>query len=368
MPRGAEEGLLGHDARPYRPSARSPAAKHGLRDLSRPGLEARRGPERCPGSIRAFAKRAAARRQRDLPDLPRSAAPTRCGRAASHDARNLSCATCHSVHTFKSEHAQLKTAREMDTCATCHRDKVAKIDRSGHMPLREGKMECSTCHNPHGSTNVKQLRKGDSVAEMCTSCHADKRGPFLWEHAPTRDGCTTCHDPHGSSNERMLVTKPPILCQRCHVATRHPEHHLRRRADRIGADAERAHLRAIVRDLPLEHPRLEPPERPALHPVKEGIMRMSARSRDCARSAADVPCSGWRSPRATRRTEAGTRQPAGASRLPRRAAAAAGGRGEHRVGRLRRFRCARHEPRRRRRALRALPRPRRRAVPRDAFA
>ena len=30
------------------------------------------------------------------------------------------------------------------------------------------------------------------------------------------------HDPHGSSNERMLVAKPPILCQRCHVATRHP--------------------------------------------------------------------------------------------------------------------------------------------------
>ena len=56
----------------------------------------------------------------------------------------------------------------------------------------------------------------------CTSCHADKRGPYLWEHAPGRDGCTTCHDPHGSSNERMLVSKPPILCQRCHVATRHP--------------------------------------------------------------------------------------------------------------------------------------------------
>jgi DmsE family decaheme c-type cytochrome len=69
---------------------------------------------------------------------------------------------------------------------------------------------------------VRQLRKGDSIAELCTSCHADKRGPYLWEHAPGRDGCVTCHDPHGSSNERMLVAKPPIMCQRCHVATRHP--------------------------------------------------------------------------------------------------------------------------------------------------
>ena len=32
----------------------------------------------------------------------------------------------------------------------------------------------------------------------------------------------TCHDPHGSNNERMLVSKPPFLCQRCHVTSRHP--------------------------------------------------------------------------------------------------------------------------------------------------
>ena len=121
-----------------------------------------------------------------------------------------------------SEPKQLKAATQLELCATCHRDKVAKLDRSGHMPVREGKMQCSTCHNPHGATNVRLLRKGDSIAELCTSCHADKRGPYLWEHAPSRDGCTTCHDPHGSSNERMLVAKPPILCQRCHVATRHP--------------------------------------------------------------------------------------------------------------------------------------------------
>ena len=141
---------------------------------------------------------------------------------SQHESRNLSCTTCHSVHSAKSPTGQLKTELQQDVCASCHRDKVAKLDRSGHMPVREGKMQCSTCHNTHGSTNVKLLRKGDSIAELCTSCHTDKRGPFLWEHAPSRDGCVTCHDPHGSSNERMLVAKPPILCQRCHVGTRHP--------------------------------------------------------------------------------------------------------------------------------------------------
>jgi DmsE family decaheme c-type cytochrome len=141
---------------------------------------------------------------------------------SQHERRDLACTSCHSLHSAKSETGSLKGKTETETCATCHRDKAAKLDRSGHMPLREGKMSCSSCHNMHGSTNVKLLRKGDSIAEQCTSCHADKRGPYLWEHAPSRDGCVTCHDPHGSSNERMLVVKTPMLCQRCHVATRHP--------------------------------------------------------------------------------------------------------------------------------------------------
>jgi DmsE family decaheme c-type cytochrome len=141
---------------------------------------------------------------------------------SQHERRDLACTSCHSLHSPKSETGSLKGKTETETCATCHRDKEAKLDRSGHMPLREGKMSCSSCHNMHGSTNVRLLRKGDSIAELCTSCHAEKRGPYLWEHAPSRDGCVTCHDPHGSSNERMLVVKTPMLCQRCHVATRHP--------------------------------------------------------------------------------------------------------------------------------------------------
>jgi DmsE family decaheme c-type cytochrome len=199
---------------------RAPAANFGCESCHGPAAKHAEEPD-VPGLIRVFTK---------IP--PREASETcltcherdqhAMWEGSSHDSRNLSCVTCHSVHAFKSERAQLKTPDELGTCATCHRDKIAKLDRSGHMPVREGKMQCSTCHNPHGSMNVRMLRRGESLAETCTSCHADKRGPFLWEHAPTRDGCTTCHDPHGSSNERMLVAKPPILCQRCHVMTRHP--------------------------------------------------------------------------------------------------------------------------------------------------
>lgn len=142
---------------------------------------------------------------------------------SAHDLRQLSCLTCHSVHDPVAPVAQLKAADQTALCAQCHRDKAAKLDRSGHMPLREGKMECTSCHNPHGSEqNVRLLRAGTSVAELCATCHTDKRGPFLYEHAPVRENCATCHDPHGSSNERMLVAKQPFLCQRCHIHTRHP--------------------------------------------------------------------------------------------------------------------------------------------------
>jgi DmsE family decaheme c-type cytochrome len=141
---------------------------------------------------------------------------------SAHDMRNMACTSCHSVHTPKVEEGQLKFASQTATCASCHRDKVNKLDRSGHMPVAEGKMECSSCHTVHGSKNTRLLRAGFTVNESCTSCHADKRGPFLWEHAPVSESCTSCHDPHGSSNERMLVAKQPFLCQRCHNHARHP--------------------------------------------------------------------------------------------------------------------------------------------------
>jgi DmsE family decaheme c-type cytochrome len=139
-----------------------------------------------------------------------------------HDARNLSCTTCHSVHSPKSERFQLKTVSASQTCATCHKQESLKLQKSGHMPVREGKMECTSCHSPHGSTNVRMLKVGNYINEACTSCHAEKRGPFLWEHAAGRENCASCHDPHGSNNDRMLVAKAPMLCQRCHISSRHP--------------------------------------------------------------------------------------------------------------------------------------------------
>jgi DmsE family decaheme c-type cytochrome len=149
---------------------------------------------------------------------------------SAHENRQVGCLGCHGVHTFKSEKTQLKQATEVQLCAQCHRDKTQRVLRTSHMPLSSSPvreehgavMTCTSCHNPHGSTNVRMLKVGTDINESCTSCHADKRGPYLWEHAPVVESCVTCHDPHGSNNDRMLVAKLPMLCQRCHVTSRHP--------------------------------------------------------------------------------------------------------------------------------------------------
>jgi len=142
---------------------------------------------------------------------------------SSHARNDLSCQSCHSMHAAKSQGGKnlLSKARPTELCLSCHEDKRAEIARSAHMPLREGGMDCSSCHNPHGSAAPFMIRKA-SNNELCTTCHMDKRGPFLWEHPPVREDCVTCHMPHGSNNDKVLASKKPFLCQRCHIATRHP--------------------------------------------------------------------------------------------------------------------------------------------------
>jgi DmsE family decaheme c-type cytochrome len=110
---------------------------------------------------------------------------------------------------------QLKTAFEPETCFQCHKDRRAQMFRSSHMPLREGKLVCSDCHNPHGSPTEAMLR-GDSINDNCYKCHAEKRGPFLFEHAPVRENCDNCHEPHGSVNEFLLRVPRQRLCATCH--------------------------------------------------------------------------------------------------------------------------------------------------------
>jgi DmsE family decaheme c-type cytochrome len=138
-----------------------------------------------------------------------------------HETRDVACATCHSVHSPKSEKGQLTKETQTDLCGQCHQVRDMQFQRSSHMPVKEGKMTCTSCHNPHG-TPTEKLIPAISINESCTTCHADKRGPFLWEHAPVMENCLNCHQAHGSNNAPLLKVKRPRLCQQCHTLSRHP--------------------------------------------------------------------------------------------------------------------------------------------------
>src|SRR2546426_143328 len=141
---------------------------------------------------------------------------------SAHEARGVACTGCHKVMDEVSPRHQLARATEIETCGTCHLQKRAQQMRSSHMPLREGKMTCTSCHNPHG-TATPSLLKEVSLNNTCYTCHAEKRGPFLWVHPPVNESCANCPEPHGSNHEKMLKLAKPRLCQQCHNEMRiHP--------------------------------------------------------------------------------------------------------------------------------------------------
>ncbi len=132
-----------------------------------------------------------------------------------HEKNKLSCSDCHNPMARFSANGLMKKAGITETCESCHQQQRAEFRKKSHMPVPEGKMTCEDCHNPHGSA-TKRLLKADSVNDLCYTCHAEKRGPFLWEHAPVRENCMNCHLPHGSNQDKLLSQTRPYLCQSCH--------------------------------------------------------------------------------------------------------------------------------------------------------
>ncbi len=151
-----------------------------------------------------------------------------------HESRGMKCVDCHDGHaqpvarsmgreTFLPERVTdvgglKKTSTEL--CLQCHQMRRAQLQRSSHMPFREGKVTCTSCHNPHGTPNPAQLIQS-TVNENCYSCHAERRGPFLWTHQPVNENCDSCHEPHGTFNPQLLKARIPRLCQECHNEAAH---------------------------------------------------------------------------------------------------------------------------------------------------
>ena len=131
---------------------------------------------------------------------------------STHEAEDLACVSCHSIHE---RHDVTERTVQKDVCYKCHQNIRAQTWRMSRHPIRENKVICSDCHNAHGSAGPSMLKQY-TINENCYACHAEKRGPFLWEHQPVSEDCTLCHNVHGSNHAALLNKPGPQLCQQCH--------------------------------------------------------------------------------------------------------------------------------------------------------
>jgi len=134
-----------------------------------------------------------------------------------HKRNEVSCDSCHDIHAG----GGVLKPKEPEVCFGCHQDIKVDVNKRSHHPILERKVSCSSCHSPHGSLS-KSMVNADDPQQLCYRCHADKRGPSLWEHPPVEEDCQSCHSVHGSIHAQLLNERIPQLCQNCHDWSRHP--------------------------------------------------------------------------------------------------------------------------------------------------
>jgi DmsE family decaheme c-type cytochrome len=137
--------------------------------------------------------------------------------SSAHASNDVGCLDCHSPH-FAKESQHLLVRTQPNLCYGCHLATKADFGKPYRHRVNEGLIECVDCHNVHGTTTVRQVRTLPSGDAVCYKCHADTRGPFVYEHVPVKtEGCISCHTPHGSTNPRFLrVSQVNLLCLQCH--------------------------------------------------------------------------------------------------------------------------------------------------------
>jgi len=115
---------------------------------------------------------------------------------------------------------------EPGLCYSCHLQQRAQFNMPFRHRVNEGLIQCTDCHNQHGTGGVlegdhlvRQVRTSASGDMVCFKCHADKQGPFVFEHAAVRlEGCGSCHVAHGGANAHMLkYSNVNLLCLQCHT-------------------------------------------------------------------------------------------------------------------------------------------------------
>jgi DmsE family decaheme c-type cytochrome len=131
----------------------------------------------------------------------------------------VNCLSCHSIHSADPQSESLVAKPQEALCGTCHSTQVATMQSKPYAHrLGRGGLQCTTCHEPHGRAAKSAMKTTRADEAPCVGCHADKRGPFVFQHGALAVGdCITCHEQHGSSNPKQLKRATVAqLCIECH--------------------------------------------------------------------------------------------------------------------------------------------------------
>lgn len=155
----------------------------------------------------------------------------------THAEAGLRCTQCHDPHPDDKQPFRwlLSTQQDMG-CVQCHLDVASDFSRMSHHPVKisaasdpgSRALHCTDCHDVHAGHGESMLAERTATA-TCLNCHADKGGPFRFEHLATHDGlsdgCMTCHAQHGSDNAWLHNADGRSLCLRCHTQQDTEEHY-----------------------------------------------------------------------------------------------------------------------------------------------
>jgi DmsE family decaheme c-type cytochrome len=135
---------------------------------------------------------------------------------SAHGEANVSCIGCHNIHAGKDE--SLLKAAQPTLCYQCHTDIKPQFSMPFHHKVDEGLVQCSDCHDPHGTFEKKGLKSATQQDAVCVKCHTETAGPFVYEHDVVKtEGCIACHTPHGGPNPRLLNrANVNTICLQCH--------------------------------------------------------------------------------------------------------------------------------------------------------
>ena len=109
---------------------------------------------------------------------------------------------------------------------------------TGQIQLENGKVQCTSCHEPHRNVYAGFLVASTNQSVLCVACHTmsnwnssahktststwNNSGPNPWFHTPytsvNANGCESCHNPHSAGGHPRLMNyqAEETNCATCH--------------------------------------------------------------------------------------------------------------------------------------------------------